>query len=304
MRVLLTLLVLPACLALPWVSLAQDVEPRRWTHLPVGLNVVGAGYVYTAADIFFDPVLMVEDAELDAHTALASYSRFFGLSGKTARLDLLVPVTKARWQGLLDGVFTTVRRDGFADPIIRLSVNLVGAPALKGKDFGEFRTGRPINTVVGTALGVLVPLGENMKNKLLNLGGNRFIFRPQFGVLHTRGRWAYELTGSVFLFTENDEFWNGNKLEQDPIYTLQTHLIHTFRPGLWISLSGAYGWDGESEVNDVPKNDPRDAFLSALSLGFPIVRNHGLKVVYIRTRAQHDIGADTDSVVLGWMTSF
>jgi hypothetical protein len=40
---------------------AQDIEPRRWTPLPVGMNVLGAGIVYTEGDIAFDPVLELED---------------------------------------------------------------------------------------------------------------------------------------------------------------------------------------------------------------------------------------------------
>ena len=291
-------------LALPGVSLAQDVEPRRWTHLPVGLNVVGAAYVHTDGDIFVDPVLLIDDAQTEQHTALGSYTRIFGLAGRTARLDLLVPVKKARWQGELDGVFTSVRRQGAADPILRLSVNLVGGPALKGKEFQEFRAARRTSTIVGMGLAVALPFGEYKKDKLLNLGGNRLVIQPEVGVVHTRGRWSYELTGSVFLFAENDEFWNGNKLEQDPFYAVQAHLVHVFRPGLWLSLSAAYGHDGESEVNDMRKNDPRDTVLSAVSFGFPIRRGQGLKFAYIRGRAQEDIGADTNSFAVAWTKRF
>ncbi|MCZ6716325.1 MAG: transporter, partial [Gammaproteobacteria bacterium] len=139
MRNLLRISALLAWLALSGVSFAQDVEPRRWTHLPVGLNVLGAAYVYTDGDIFLDPVLLVDNAETEQHTAVVGYTRSFGLAGRTARLDVLLPIRKARWQGLLDGVFTTVRREGPADPILRLSVNLVGGPALKSKEFREFR---------------------------------------------------------------------------------------------------------------------------------------------------------------------
>ena len=39
---------------------AQDIEPRRWTPLPVGMNVLGAGIIYTDGDIAFDPVLELE----------------------------------------------------------------------------------------------------------------------------------------------------------------------------------------------------------------------------------------------------
>jgi len=28
----------------------QDIEPRRWSHLPIGGNFAGAGYAYTTGD--------------------------------------------------------------------------------------------------------------------------------------------------------------------------------------------------------------------------------------------------------------
>ncbi|MGI9248216.1 MAG: hypothetical protein ACR2QI_04335, partial [Woeseiaceae bacterium] len=49
-------------------AFGQDLEPRRWTPLPPGTDVVGAGYIATNGDIFFDPVLLVEDAEVDVDT--------------------------------------------------------------------------------------------------------------------------------------------------------------------------------------------------------------------------------------------
>ena len=43
---------------------AQDLEPRRWSHLPTGLNVFGLATGATDGDIFFDPVLRAEDVGL------------------------------------------------------------------------------------------------------------------------------------------------------------------------------------------------------------------------------------------------
>ena len=183
-------------------------------------------------------------------------------------------------------------------------VNLVGGPALKSKEFREFRAARTTSTIVGMGLAVTVPLGEYKKDKLLNLGGNRFVIKPEIGVVHTRGRWSYELTGSVFLFEDNDEFWNGNKLEQNPLYVVQAHVIHVFRPGKWLALSAAYGRGGESEVNDERKNDARDTILSAVTFGFPITRTQGLKFAYIRGRRQEDVGADTDNFAIAWSKRF
>ena len=46
-------------LGLPIQCLAQELEPRRWSHLPTGKSFIGGGYVYTKGDIYFDPVLQL-----------------------------------------------------------------------------------------------------------------------------------------------------------------------------------------------------------------------------------------------------
>ena len=108
---------------------------------------------------------------------------------------------------------------------------------------------------MGAAIAVGVPLGEYYEDKLLNIGYNRFSIRPQIGVVHTEGPWSYELTGSIFFFTDNDDFYNNNTREQDPLYTLQTHLVYLFKPGLWASFGAGYGWGGLSQVNGESKDD-------------------------------------------------
>ena len=83
----------------------QELEPRRWSHLPINTNFGGIGYAYTNADIAFDPVLMVEDATLDLHTVALKYIRSFELLGKSARFDIAQAYQDARWEGLLGEAF-------------------------------------------------------------------------------------------------------------------------------------------------------------------------------------------------------
>jgi hypothetical protein len=283
---------------------AQDIEPRRWTALPVGLNVVGVGYLYTTGDIAFDPVLQVEDATLDMQTVVATYAHSFGLFGRSARVDVIVPWQHGYWEGLLEGEPASVTRVGLADPAMRLSVNLYGAPALDAQEFRKRAVEQPVNTVVGAAVSVGAPLGEYLEDKLLNLGQNRFVIRPQIGVLHTRGKWSYELTGSTYFFTDNDEFWNGNQLEQDPISALQGHVVYVFKPGLWASLSAAYGWRGETIVNGVPRDNDKADVLAALSVGIPLTPKQGIKLVYLRSETQRYTGADLNTFALAWSVFF
>jgi len=277
-------------------AFGQDLEPRRWTPLPPGLNVVAAGYIRTEGDVFFDPVLLVEDADVSGHTAAVSYVRSFAIAGKLARLDLVVPWQNLKWTGLLDGAPAEAKRVGLADPKIRLSMILAGGPPDPSASS---------NTVFGAAVEITVPLGEYFEDKLLNLGQNRVIIRPQIGVLHTRGKWSYELTGSTFLYGDNDDFYDGSTLEQDPLYAIQAHLIRTFnKPGYWAALSAGYGWNGQSAVDGAHADDSKRLFLSAVAVGMPIGKSQGVKFAYIRSRTNTNKGSDTDSLAIAWSHRF
>jgi hypothetical protein len=235
---------------------------------------------------------------MEMHTWAAKYIRTFELFQKSARIDFAQGFQEGRWTGLVDGVPRTVKRSGLSDSILRFAINLYGAPPLKGKGFAAYRAKVEVETIVGAALVVQLPTGDYMDDKLINLGTNRYTFRPQFGVVHNRGKGSMELTGAVYLYTDNDDFFNGNKLEQDPYYTFQTHLIYTFRPGLWAAASAGYGYGGESTVSGVEKNDRKENLAWALSSGYSITRQLGFKVVYLRTRAQKTVGQDTDSLAV------
>jgi hypothetical protein len=279
---------------------AQDLEPRRWSHLPSGLNVLGLGVGYTNGDILFDPALNIEDATYDLYLGAVVYVRSFELFGKSARVDTTVPYAAGRWEGLLNGEQTSVRRRGFADPRIRFSINLYGAPALSGKEYVQYRRAHPVTTTVGAGLAVRLPLGDYNDQYLINLGRNRFVVRPQLGVLHQRYKWQFEVTGSVFLHQSNDEFWDGNTLKQGSLWFLQGHVIYTFKPGWWASFSGGFAHGGRSSVNGVDKTDDRRQRYIALSLGVPINKRQGLKFTYLTSDTNITVGTNVDALLAAW----
>ena len=283
---------------------AQDLEPRRWTPLPTGTSIVGISYAYNSGDIGFDPLLEIEDTTVKRNLLIMSYSHFFTWAEKLMRFDAILPFHSVEWEGLLHGEDAKAERKGMGDPYFRLSVNLLGDPASKSEISKD--TKDEGNTVVGAAIGVGVPLGEYFEDKLLNLSSNRYTIRPQVGAVHTRGLWSYELTGSIFFFTDNDDFFNGNTVEQDPFYALQAHIIRVFSPGIWGSLSAGYGQGGASKVNGIDKDDEREGFISALSFGFPIAENQGLKFSYVwaKTQTNTETRSLTNTFVAGWSMSF
>ena len=80
-------------------ALADELEPRRWSHLPINTNFFGIAYAYTDADIGFDPVIKLEDVTMELDTWAAKYIRTFALFDKTARIDLLQAYQKGHWSG-------------------------------------------------------------------------------------------------------------------------------------------------------------------------------------------------------------
>jgi len=279
---------------------AQDLEPRRWSHLPLDLNVLGLGGGWTNGEILLDPVLRIEDAEFDTYIASVGYVRTFEVLGKSSRIDVSVPYASGRWEGLVNGEQVSTRRRGFMDPRLRFSMNLYGAPPLKGKEFVQYRRTHPVDTTIGVALQVQFPFGDYNDQKLINLGNNRFYVRPQLGVLHQHYKWQFELTGSVFLYQDNHDFFDGSKLKQDPLWFAQSHVIYTFKPGLWASTSFGYGYGGESSINGVEKNDGRRNFYWAFSMGVPINANQGLKLVYFSGNTNTSLGSNTNALIAAW----
>ncbi len=223
------------------------------------------------------------------------YIRSFELLGKSARVDLSQPYQFGHWSGLVNGVPTTVDRAGFADTYVRFAVNLLGAPPLKGKEFAAYQGEANHETILGLGLVVQLPTGQYYDDKLINLCGNRFTFRPQLGAVHNWGKWSAELTAAGLFFTDNSDFFNGKRLEQDPGYGVDAHLIYTLSPGLWLAGSVGSLGGGVTAVTGVSNDNSQSNLGWGFSLGIPISRAVGVKFAYIGTRTQVGTGLDSDT---------
>lgn len=288
-----------ACLLLSISSqqlFGQEIEPRRWTHTPTGLNFVGVAYAYTDGNIFLDPSIQIEGAQAQVHGMGLGFVHSFGLFGKSARFDMNLPYAAGRWEGFVDGELVSTERTGLGDPQVRLSLLLAGAPALTPTEFA----GHKSNTILGAAVKVTVPLGEYDRNRLINLGSNRWVVKPQLGVVHTIGKWTAELTGEVWLYGDNDARNGAQEQKQDPLYSVQGHLIYTVRPGLWTSISAGYGTGARSNLNGELKDDEQRNFIWAASLGYAFTREHGIKVTYFNGSAVDAVGTDFNRLQIGY----
>ena len=226
------------------------------------------------------------------------------VSSKSARIEVRQAWQGGRWDGLVNGVPTSVERDGLADTVARLAINLIGGPPLTGKEYAAYRAAHETETIVGAALLVQVPTGEYFDDKLINLGNNRFMIRPQLGVQHRRRNWLFEITGMAWIYTDNESFFNDNRLAQDPFYTLDGTAIYTFKSGIWASVSAGVGVGGQTEINGVSNDDRKKDTSWAVSAGFPVSRSLGVRVNYINSDRWKFVGNDSRTLSIGLSASW
>ena len=125
---------------------------------------------------------------------------------------------------------------------------------------------------------VVAPFGKYDSDRLINLGSNRWAFKPEIGVYQPLGPWSLELYGGAWFYTDNDDFFGGVRREQEPIATLQAHVGYTFRPGLWLAADATYYAGGQSTVNGVRKDDRQENTRFGLTLSLPVAQGHSLKL--------------------------
>jgi hypothetical protein len=274
---------------------AQDAEPRLYSNTPVGLNFLIAGYVYAQSKTAFDPELRIADADFNQSTGAVAYVRSFNLFGQSAKFDVIAPISVFSAHALVNGQPHEREMSGFGDPRFRVSMNLFGAPALTVKEFANYKQ----DLIVGTSLQVSAPLGQYDDTKLLNLGNNRWSFRPELGFSKTWGPWTLEVAPSATFFTANPDFFNGKKFEQAPLYVVRANLIHNFASGVWISLDGIYFRGARTTVDGDKGNNEQENVRAGVTLAVPIDRQNSIKLnvgtgIYTRT------GSQFSNIGIGW----
>ena len=257
---------------------AQDLDPRAYSPAPVGTNFVGITYGRTSGDVALDPTIPITDASANFNNTVLGYYHSFGLLGRQTTVAAGVPYVWGSGQGLVDGVPAHIYRSGLGDLRLRLAFFLVGSPAVGPQEFKK----RQAKTVVGTSLVIAAPLGQYDPKVLINIGANRWAFKPGLGITHTLGSWLLELDLGSWFFLQNSNFFRGQVREQAPIGSVQAHVIYNFRPGLWLALDGTYYTGGRTHLNGVRGNDLQQNSRVGVTLAVPLNRWQSLKFLYDR----------------------
>ena len=168
---------------------AQDLEPRAFANTPVGLNFLIGGYAYSKGTVGTDASVPLEDTEVTLNSAVLAYVRTLDLWGRSGKFDVILPYAWASGSAKLAGQPRKREVSGLADPRFRFSMLLYGGPALSLDEFRDFQP----DVIIGTSLEVTPPLGQYDSDKLLNIGTNRWSFKPEVGISKTLGPLTLEL---------------------------------------------------------------------------------------------------------------
>lgn len=274
---------------------AQSLEPRSYVNTPVGMNFLIAGYGYADGTIAFDPSLPVADAKYRANAGVLAYARSLDVWGKSAKFDMVLPYSTFSGSALVGGQPKVREMSGFGDPLFRFSMNFYGAPALSLKEFADYRQ----DLIIGASLQVSAPLGQYDDSKFINLGNNRWSFKPELGVSKALGGWTVEIAPGATFYTDNTDFNKGSRFAQAPLYTVQGHVIYGFRSGIWLALDGTYFTGARTTVNGVRGDNLQTNTRAGLTLALPVDRHNSVKF-YASTGTSSRTGADFNAVGVAW----
>ena len=277
---LLSSLLLLACAC----ASAQELEAESYSDRPAHINFVAAGYVRSDGSVLFDTAVPASDVQAGIDTLSVLYGGTTTVFGRTGSFAFIAPYVWADVRGNVGEVSRAVERSGPADLRVRIAMNLLGGQS------------RPL---LGVSLAIIAPTGQYESSRLINIGSNRWSFKPEIGLAVPRGRWLFEAALGAWFYTDNDAFFGSRRREQDPIASVQVHVSYSFRPGWWIAASSTYYGGGRTTVGGIENDDVQGNSRAGLTLSAPLSASQSIKLAWssgVSTR----FGGDFDTWGVFW----
>jgi hypothetical protein len=275
---------------------AQDLEPKAYSASPVGANFLVMSYNWASGNVLFDPTLPITDVKARVQALVVGVGHSFNLFGDLGLVTVGLP---AGWLAATGNVYeqaASVTRSGLGDARLKLSVNLRGNPAAPPSEFAR----RPRQTIVGASITATAPTGQYDDTKLINIGTNRWAFKPEVGVSWPKGPWDVDGYVGTWFFTANQDFFpRGQTRTQDPVLAIQGHVSYTMQPRLWVAVDGTWYHGGSSVVDGGPPSTPLSNSRIGITASLPAGKRYSLKLAYgqgavVRT------GTDFKTIAIAW----
>jgi hypothetical protein len=269
-------------------------EPRAYQNLPLGYNYGELNYLTLDGNISLDQALAIKGADFKVTNWQLRYFKYYSAGGQIGRWGVEIPW--ARVSGDLRGTPITGSNSGLGDPVIKVTKTFRGAPALSRPEF----LGYEQDTIIAGQLAIAVPLGEYDRNRVLNIGTNRWTFKPELAFSKKVKKWTYEVYGNVQFFTDNSDYLGSSRLKQDPLWGLEAHIVRDFEQGRWASLDVLYALGGETSVDGFDQDNKQDDFVVGGNLCVPLSMSDMLTITYQTNSRSKEGSPDFDA----WIITF
>lgn len=276
-------------------SIAQELQPRAYLPAPAGLNYFGISYANNRGGLLVDPGLALEDVRFDAHATTLAFGQTLGLAGRTVQLLACVPYVVAKGQSDLDGTQIRTRYSGLGDVTLRYAMNIYGAPAMDLKKFRAYRQ----RTIVGASITVAAPTGQYDSNRIVNLGLNRWAFKPEIGVSRAVGKYTLEGAAGVWLYKANSSFSGTSVRRQVPLGSVQFHIERSLPRRMWAGVDWTLYTGGRTQIDGKDNPDYQGNTRLGITWGWNLHPRHAIKVVYFRNVIAR-VGSDMRSIGLSY----
>ena len=230
------------------VAPAQELNPRAYVITPIGTNAITLGYSHVEGAPDLSGAAPITDAHGYVDVAALGLYRSLYLFGRSANIALAIPYAVGNFSGTAADAPKHATRSGLLDSSLRLAVNLIGGPAMEPKEFAQWHQ----DVLLGVSLKIVAPTGQYDPTSVINLGTNRWAFKPEIGYSQRWDHWVLDGYAAVWFFTENSEYYPGMQSKtESSVKAFEAHLSYDVRPRLWISLDANFWSGGETSVNGV-----------------------------------------------------
>jgi hypothetical protein len=286
---------------LPFSGRAQDLDPRAYARVPINATTVIMGYSFSQGGVVTDPTFPLEDLEARVHAASLGVAHSFSFFGLTSQALVALPVSWVSGSAKINGQPQTAYRSGLADARIRLSVLFLGAPAATVAQLQK----APRKTVLGASINIVAPTGQVFEDKLINIGANRWSFRPELALSQPVGkRWLLDIYAGVWFFTDNRNFYPGDALrEQAAMGAFQGHFSYNISPRAWVALDATFYRGGQSTVNGKINDDRQSNSRIGATMVLPVGKRHSIRLAVSRGAIVR-IGQNFNTASVGWQSSW
>ncbi|HKT17199.1 MAG TPA: transporter [Stellaceae bacterium] len=247
-------------------ALAQDMEPRAYSAVPIDTNFLILGYRRITGAVSLNTALPVSNVRASINAGIVGYDRTFDLFGQAASAAIVIPYLRGTISGDVGGEGNKVARKGLGDIALRITQNLIGNPAQTPVEFLR----RAPTTTLGVGLTALLPTGDYNSQHLINISTHRWTFYPEIGLSQPIGNWFVDGIAGVFVFTNNTDFFGGHVRGEDPLWVFQAHAGYNFGSDFWLAVDAMHYFGGTASLDGVSANNFQSVTRYGLTLSVPL----------------------------------